>query len=289
MRKNTISVYRILNGAILALLAVVCILPLLYVISASMMSSREMLLNPLTLVPREPDFTAYRYILSSETLIRSLGISIVITLGGTVINMVMTVLMAYPLSRKTLRGRGLIQAAIVFTMLFSGGMIPTYLVVSGLGLTNTLWAVWLPGAISAFNLLLLRNFFSSLPEELIEAARIDGAGEARILAVVVVPLSLPSIAAFSLFYAVAHWNSFFSAILYLNESSLWPIQVWLRQIALMSSGGFADVSSVSDLGYIPPQSIVYAVIVVATLPVLVIYPFVQRYFVKGGMVGAVKG
>jgi putative aldouronate transport system permease protein len=135
----------------------------------------------------------------------------------------------------------------------------------------------------------LRNFFSGIPEELLESAKIDGASEWRVLAIIVVPLAIPSIAALSLFYAVGHWNSFFSAILYLTDSTLWPVQVWLRQLALMSSGGFVETSSVVEGGYIPPENVVYAVIVVATFPVLVIYPFVQKYFVKGSLAGAVKG
>jgi ABC-type sugar transport system, permease component len=290
IKKSKVSIaFDSINYILLTLIAITCIIPFIYVLSASLVPAEELLKNKFVLIPKSISFTAYRYILSSETILRSLGISVFITVVGTAINMFMTCITAYPLSRKKLRGRNAFQLMIIFTMLFNGGMIPSYLVVSSLKLLNTFWALWLPGAISAFNLILIRNFFMELPEELFEAAKIDGCGEWRTLFILVLPLSLPSLAAFSLFYAVGHWNSFFSSILYIKDSDKWPIQVWLRQIVLLSSGGFSDSTTVSDMGYIPPQNIVYAVIIFATLPILIIYPFLQKYFAKGVLVGSVKG
>lgn len=285
-RLHRITAFDCVVILILSLVTLICIIPILYVITASVAPAQDATASNFRLLPSYIDWTAYQYLISSETLFRSIGVSLFITVVGTVINMVLTVLTAFPLSRKTLPGRRFLNLMIVFTMLFNGGMIPTYLVVSGLGMLNTYWALWLPGAISAFNMIILRNSIQGLPEELIDAAKMDGCGEWRTLSTIVLPLTKASLATFTLFYAVAHWNSYFSAILYIKNTDMWPIQVWLRQI-VMEAGGFGD--TINDIGYIPPQSIQYAVIVFATLPILLVYPFVQRYFTKGILVGSVKG
>lgn len=271
---------------LLTLITLICIIPIVYVITASVAPAQDATASNFRLIPSYIDWTAYQYLISSETLFRSIGVSLFITVVGTAINMLLTVLTAFPLSRKSLPGRRFLNLMIVFTMLFNGGMIPTYLVVSGLGMLDTYWALWLPGAISAFNMIILRNSIQGLPEELIDAAKMDGCGEWRTLTTIVLPLTKASLATFTLFYAVAHWNSYFSAILYIKNNTMWPIQVWLRQI-VMEAGGFGD--TINDIGYIPPQSIQYAVIVFATLPILLVYPFVQKYFTKGILVGSVKG
>lgn len=281
-------VFDILNHLILVLIALTCILPIVYVVISSLVSPDELLARKIVLIPRKLDFSAYKYLFSSVTLLRSLGISIIITLVGTAINMVMTILAAYPLSKKRIRGRDTFIFLIVVTMVFSGGMIPTYLVVNGLHLTNTLWSIWLPGAIDTFNMIILKNFFQQIPAELEEATTIDGCNDLQTLILIILPLSIPSIATFSLFYAVGHWNAYFNAILYINNDKLWPIQVWLRQIVLLASGGYSD-STTNDVAAKMSQNIQYAVIVFATLPILFVYPFIQKYFTKGVMVGAVKG
>jgi putative aldouronate transport system permease protein len=285
----TSRIFDVGNILVLSFIALLCLLPFIYVIATSLATAQEIAEKPFLLVPSKISYDAYKYILSSNTILRSMSISVFVTVIGTAINIAMTALMAYPLSRKNLRGRKFIQMLIVFTMMFNGGMIPLYLVVSNLHLTNTFWALWLPGAISAFNLLLLRNFFQEIPEELIEAAKIDGCNEWRILGVIVLPLSLPSLAVFSLFYAVGHWNSWFNAVLYISDTAKWPIQVWLRQIILQASGGFTDAGSVDALVNVPQDNIVKAVIVVATVPIIIVYPFLQKYFTKGIMVGSIKG
>jgi putative aldouronate transport system permease protein len=282
-------IFDVLNYSILTLVSVLAMLPILYVISASLVTPEEMLAKKIVLIPTKITFSAYQYLLSSNVIVKSIGVSIFITVIGTAINMFMTVLTAYPISKKYMRGNKFFMLMIVFTMLFNGGMIPTYLVVTALKLTNTYWALWLPGAISAFNLILAKNFFHQLPAEIEEAAKIDGCNEFGILFKIVLPLSTPILATLTLFYAVSNWNSWFSSLLYISDMNKWPIMIWLRQIVLLSSGGFSDATAVSDAVYVPPQSINYATIVFATIPVLLVYPFLQKYFAKGALVGGVKG
>ena len=198
--------------------------------------------------------------------------------------------MAYPLSRKDLDGRRIILLGVVFSMLFSGGMIPTFLVVKALGMINSYWSLLLPQAINAFNLIVLKNFFQQLPEGIEEAAKIDGCNELRILWQIVLPLSLPAIATFTLFYAVNHWNSFFQAILYINDNYKWPIQVWLRQIVILSQGGIGDSETFDENYIVPPSQVIkMAIIVISTVPIMCVYPFLQKHFAKGVLIGSVKG
>ncbi|MFE5321805.1 carbohydrate ABC transporter permease [Paenibacillus sp. NPDC056579] len=282
------KVFNAANHILLLIVGIVTILPFLYVISGSLVSSEELLVKKIVLVPTNISWEAYRFIFASKIIYQSLLSTLFITVVGTFINLLLTTLMAYPLAKKTLRGRSKIMLLIVFTMLFNGGMIPTFLIVKSMGMLDTYWSLWIPSAISAFNLILLRNFFQQLPEGLEESAKIDGCNELRTLFSIVVPLSLPAMATFTLFYAVGHWNSFFSAILYINDSNMWPIQVWLRQIVMLSSGGFTDANALSEV-VVPPESIKYAVIVVAAVPVLILYPFLQKHFAKGVLLGSVKG
>lgn len=220
-------------------------------------------------------------------MIRSLGVSVYITVIGTFINLLFTSLMAYPLSRRYLRGRQPILLGVLFTMLFSGGMIPTYFVVKSLHLTDTLWSLMLPTAISAFNLIVLKNFFQAIPDELEDAAKIDGCNDVSVLFRIVLPLSMPAMATFSLFYAVAHWNSFFSAVIYINDSEKWPVQVWLREIVILAQSRIGDTSI--EETEIQPLTIRMAVIVFSTIPIMLVYPFLQKHFAKGVMLGSVKG
>lgn len=285
--KKKISALSIFNYCVLTLIAIACLLPFLNIIGSSFATSSEITQRPFILIPKTFTLDAYRYILSTPTIFRSLGISILVTLGGTFISMVLTSFMAYGLSRKYLHGRGIINFLIVFTMLFAGGMIPTFLVVKSLHLIDSLWSLILPVAINAFNLIIMRNFFQALPDSLEESAKMDGCTDIGVFFRIMLPLSLPSIATISLFYAVTYWNTYQNALIYLNDSSKWPIQVLLRQIVIVSSGMNADAGAVDVVP--PAQSIKMAVIIVATIPMLIVYPFIQKYFVKGALVGAVKG
>lgn len=279
--------FSIINGTILVIIALICFLPFVNVIASSFASTQEVVARRFILIPRTFSLDAYRYILSTPTIFKSLAVSIGVTGIGTLVSMVLTSLMAYGLSRKYLKGRGFLNFLVVFSMLFSGGMIPTFLVVKALGLIDSYWSLILPVAINAFNLIIMRNFFQALPDSLEESAKMDGCTDLGVFWKIMLPLALPSIATISLFYAVTYWNTYMTAILYINDSTKWPIQVLLRQIVIVSSGMQAEGSSVDVIP--PAQTIKMAVIVIATVPMLIAYPFVQKYFVKGALVGSVKG
>lgn len=281
------KIFNVLNYTLLTIIALACFLPFVNIIASSFASPAEVIAKPFIIFPETFSLDAYRYVLSTPTIFRSLFVTIFITVVGTILSMVLTSMMAYGLSRPYLPGRRFINFAVVFTMLFSGGMIPTFLVVNSLGLIDTLWAMILPIAVNAFNMIIMRNFFQALPMSLEESARIDGAGDFLIFRKIMLPLAKPSIATISLFYAVAYWNTYMNAILYVNDSTKWPIQILLRQIVIVSSGLQSEGMA---LDIVPPaQSVKMAVITVATLPMLMVYPFVQKYFVKGALVGSVKG
>jgi putative aldouronate transport system permease protein len=288
MHENSVGnrIFNFINLSILLLISLACLIPFLNVISSSFATTQEVIEKDFIIFPTTFTLSAYEYIFSTPTIFKSFAVSIGVTGIGTFVSMVLTSFMAYALSRRYLHGRSAINFVVVFTMLFSGGMIPTYLVVKNLGLINTYWALILPVAISAFNLIIMRNFFQAIPDSLEESAKVDGCNDLMIFFKIILPLSLPSIATISLFYAVAYWNEYTNAILYLNDSGKWPIQVLLRQIVIVSSGMQADASVVEVVP--PAQTIKMAVITVATLPMLILYPFLQKYFVKGAFVGSVK-
>ncbi|MFC5649539.1 carbohydrate ABC transporter permease [Paenibacillus solisilvae] len=278
------------NYGCMSLFALVTVLPFVSIVASSFASEKEVLSNDFILFPTDFSLDAYRYIFSTNTLLRSLLVTVYITVMGTFINMICTSIMAYPLSRKDLIGRRLIMGMVLFTMLFGGGLIPNYLLVRQLGMLDTLWSVMIPGAIGAFALIIIKNFFQQMPEGIEESAKIDGCNDLAILFRIVLPLSMPVIATFSLFFAVGHWNTFMSAVIYINDSSKWPIQVLLRSIVIMSNSQFGDMGSVTDGEnvVIPPETVKMAVITVATVPILLVYPFLQKHFAKG-VLGSVKG
>lgn len=281
------KVFQFVNGFLLFLFALICIIPVLNVVGTSFATPAEVMVRNFILIPRTFSISAYTYVFSTPTIFRAVGISIFVTIVGTAVSMLFTSLMAYGLSRTYLPGRNYINFLVMFTMLFSGGMIPGFLVVSKLGMIDSLWAMIIPSTISAYNMIIMRNFFQGVPASLEEAAKIDGGNHLQIFVRIMLPLSKASIATISLFYAVNYWNTYKSAILYLKDNKKWPIQVLLRQIVLMASGSNFDTSSVEVVP--PAQSVKMAVIVVATLPILLVYPFIQRYFIKGAMLGSVKG
>ncbi|WNR45290.1 carbohydrate ABC transporter permease [Paenibacillus roseipurpureus] len=264
--------------------------PFLYVFSSSISDPKAVIQNKVLLLPVGFSLKAYEILLHYRPVRVGFLNSIFYTVVGTFINMALTSLMAYPLSRKSLFGRKAVMWLVTFTLLFNGGMIPTYLVVKELGLLDTRWALLLPGAIATWNLILLKTFFESIPRELEEAATIDGCSSMQTLLRIVIPLSMPAIATISLFYAVAHWNSWFDALVYLTDHNLYPIQMFLRSIVIssqtadmMGDGG----ASLQDM--LMTESIKYATIMTVAIPMMIIYPFVQRYFNKGAMIGSLKG
>jgi putative aldouronate transport system permease protein len=276
------------NYLLLFIIALLTFIPFYYVIVASMSPIKQVLTDSIILWPEEFTFTAYHMILNTPSFVRALFFTIFITVAGTFVNMLLTSSLGYSLSKKRFHARKVILMLIVFSMMFSGGLIPTYLVIKGLGMINTFWALMIPGAISAFNLIVLKNFFASIPEALEESAKIDGCSNFGIFLRIVLPLSLPALASFTLFYAVGNWNQFFGPIMYENNSRFWTIQVVLRQLVIIGdSTGYGQVVDDSNKAAFP-ETLKYAAIVVATLPILMIYPFLQKYFVKGVLLGSVK-
>jgi putative aldouronate transport system permease protein len=270
---------------ILAIVGIICIFPLMYVLSMSLTPFSEILKNGgFLVIPRKITFEAYAELLRQPHIPRAFNVTIFITLVGTIINLILTILMAYPLSRKNLPGRSFFLMYIVFTMLFNGGMIPTYLVVKNLGLINKVWAMILPNAIWTFNTLVMKSFFEGIPEELFESARIDGAGEFRVLWQILMPLSKPVLMTVGLFYMVGHWNEFFQAIMYISDKELYPMQVVVRQILTQSRNALDNVEAT-----LPSETIQAAIVIFASIPIIVVYPFLQKYFTKGMLLGAVKG
>ncbi|SFM15880.1 putative aldouronate transport system permease protein [Paenibacillus sp. 1_12] len=283
-------VFTVINYVLISLLALATITPFIHLIAASLTTAEEVREKSFILFPTVLSWNSYSYILSTNTIILSMGNTVFITVFGTLVNIAMTTLMAYPLAHKTLIGRSRIMMLVLFTMMFGGGMIPSFILVKQLGMLNTYWSVIIPGAISAFNLIVIKNFFQQLPEGLEESAKMDGANDLYILARIVIPLSMPAIATFSLFYAVGHWNAFLGPILYLNDPDRWPIQVLMRQIIILSQGGIGNAEEMGSEFILPPeQTLKSAVIVFANLPILLVYPFLQKHFAKGVLLGSVKG
>jgi putative aldouronate transport system permease protein len=282
--------FDIMNYLLLAVIALVMILPFLHVVAGSFTTAEEMAARQFVVFPTVFSLNAYQYIFSTNTILRSLAVSIGVTTVGTLISMLLTALMAYGLTRRDLDGRKVIMFMVVFTMLFHGGMIPTFIIVKNMGLIDSYFSLIIPTAINAFNLIIMRNFFQNIPDGLEESAKMDGCSDWGILFRIVLPLSMPAIATISLFYAVTYWNTYLSAILYLNDNAKWPVQIILRQIVILASGLSADSSGFDD-GYAAPpeQTIKMAVIVVATIPVLLVYPFLQKHFAKGALLGSIKG
>ncbi|MBO7359425.1 MAG: carbohydrate ABC transporter permease [Clostridia bacterium] len=286
---------RVFAAAVYVLVTLILILvsyPLIYVVSASFSNPLDIITGKLILFPRELSVRAYQAVFRSKDLLTGYKNTIIYAVAGTAINIILTTTGAYALSRKDMWGRTAVTFMISFTMFFGGGMIPTYIVIKNLGLLNSFWVMVLPGAISATNLLIMRNYFAnSVPQEIIEAAYMDGCSNVGTLIRVVLPTSMSIVAVMVIFYLVGHWNSYFSALLYLSTRSKYTLQVFLREILIkndygdMGTGG--EASSVEmTLLY---ESLKFAVIVVSTLPMMLFYPFMQRYFVKGVMMGSIKG
>ena len=286
------SIFMLGNSALLAVITLIVLLPLIFIVAASFSSADAVNAGRVTLWPVDFSLLGYETIFEHKKVWNGFANSLFYTFFGTIFNVVMTIIAAYPLSREDLVGRRFFTIAFIFTMLFSGGLIPTYMVVKDLGLLNTRMSMILPTGIGIFNLLITITFCkTTIPPELIEAARIDGASDFRTFLSVIVPLSRPIIAVLALFYAVnTHWNSYFLALIYLKDQELFPLQLVLREILIENS---IDASMLVDIEDLVAREglrelLKYSLIVVASVPVMIIYPFVQRHFVKGMMIGSVK-
>lgn len=284
--------FEAVNIFVLLLILMITLVPFLVVIQRSMVPPEEVMLSSgglSSLLPRKVTFDYYRFVANNPVIWRAYGVTIIRTLLGTFINLLISVLTAYPLSKKRIPGNKIIMLFFFITMIFNGGMIPTYLLVTSLGLQDTIWALVLPNAMSVYNMIILRTFFRSLPEELEESARIDGCHDVMILFRIILPLSLPAIASIGLFYAVWHWNTFMDGVLYITDRRLWPLQILLRETLLTSSMSELELNNAFAEVMPPAQGLIAAEIIVTMLPIICVYPFIQKHFVKGIMIGSVKG
>ena len=284
------TVFQIANYIFLFIMMIICLYPLYLQLITSVSHGLEVMKGGITLFPRKVTFQTYTTLVRGE-LFMYMKNTILYTVTGTAVNLLMSCLCAYPLSRRSFSGRKAFTAIVTVTLFFSGGMIPLYLTVKQFGMMDTIWALILPGAISTYNMIIIRTAFQSIPDSLIESAQLDGANDLIILCRIVVPLSKATLATMLLFYSVTHWNSYFDAMLYINKKDLYPLQIMLRNMLIGGlfneetaiAGASADSYAVTD------ATLRSAAIIVTTLPILVVYPFVQRYFVKGVMIGSVKG
>lgn len=278
--------FEIVNITLLLFLALVTFYPFWDCLVVSVSSLKSYLSTNVHLWPSEWSFEGYSYMIHNKDLWTSYANSIFITVIGTLINMLITIMAAYVLSKKNLKGHRILMFLAVFTMMFSGGIIPTYMVVKDLHLMNSLWSMILPSAVNTYNLIVLRNFFSDLPAELEEAALLDGCTDVGVLFRIMLPISKPAITTVTLFYAVDHWNEFFSAIMYINSRIKWPLQLFLRSMLFENDAAY---SGSGESLFLLGQPMKMAAVMMAIIPIMCAYPFFQKYFTKGVMTGAVKG
>lgn len=284
------KLFDMFNYALLTIITLCTLYPLIYVLFASLSDpTRYMQHSGILWKPLDMTFNAYRLVFDNPMIIQGYMNTFLTVSGGLVLNITLTAFGAYALSRKGLRYRKQLMLFIVFTMFFSGGLIPLYFTVKGLELTNTLWSLIIPQAISAFNLIIMRTAFEAVPDSLEESAKIDGANEFVILFRIMMPLCMPVIAVMLLYYGVSHWNSWFQAMIYLQDRSLYPLQLVLRELLLLNdASSMASGASGGEVAVIG-ETLKHATIIVATVPILLVYPFLQKYFVKGALIGAIKG
>lgn len=284
--KTSETLFRVVNGIFMGIVVIATLYPFWYIAVCSFSSITHIISSPFILWPDGIHLEAYKQIFRNNMIPNAYGVTLFVTFVGTAISMILTILGAFVLSRKNLPGRTGMTFFVVFTMLFSGGLVPTYLTVNTLKLTNTIWALIIPSALSTYNMVIMRNFFHGIPDSLYEAAAIDGISHTGYLIRILLPLSTPSIATITLFYAVAYWNAYFNSIIYIRTPSLWPIQTVLRQILM---AGQYEMLFDDGGRSIPSEMMKDAMIFITAMPIICVYPFLQKYFVKGVLVGSLKG
>ncbi|OPA72972.1 sugar ABC transporter permease [Paenibacillus selenitireducens] len=282
------KVFTVINYCVFILIGITTLVPFINLLAKSLSSEEAVVSGRVGLFPVGIQFETYKYVLQDSLFLTSLKTSVLLTVIGTGLSLIMTTMTAYPLSKIRLRGRKWLLLMFVFTMLFSGGLIPTYLLMHNLNLVNTLPVLFLPAMVNVFNMLIIKNYFEGLPDSLEESGKLDGAGNIRILIHIMLPLSLPVLATIALFFAVAFWNDYFAAMIYITDPELKPLQLYLKELIVSSSGDFLK-NNVDLAINRTPQSIQASSILLATIPILLVYPFLQKYFVKGVLVGSVKG
>jgi putative aldouronate transport system permease protein len=286
---NEERIFYFINYTVLAIAALTCLLPLINIMAVSLSGSEAILSGQVFLRPVDFTFNSYRLLLDGTPIMKSLRNSLVITLCEIALCMLFTFLAAYPLSRRGFYGRKFFTLAIVFTMIFSSGIIPQYLLIKSLKLIDSYWSIWLPALISAYNMLIMKNYFENLPSEIEEAARIDGAGEMRFIWKIVLPLSAPMMATLALFYGVALWNTFMTVLIYINDTTKFNLAVLVQQMVRSQSLAQDFAIRPEEVQQATPAGVKSAGVMVMIIPLLLVYPFIQKYFVKGVMIGAVKG
>jgi putative aldouronate transport system permease protein len=284
------KLFYVFNYVVLGLASLSCLLPILNVLAMSLSGNQAVISGEVGIWPIDFNLAAYQALIKGSPILSAFKNSIILTAVGVFLCMLFTLLAAYPLSRKPFYFRKALTLLIVFTMIFTGGLIPTYLLINELGLVNTYWSLWLPALVSPFNMLIMKNYFENLPEEMEEAARMDGCGEFYFITKIVLPLSVPMIATISLFYGIYFWNSFFQVLIYINHTEKYNLTVLVQQM-VRSSSILQDFTNLqpNEMSQFPPEGVKSAGIIIMLAPMLIVYPFVQKYFVKGVMIGAIKG
>lgn len=283
--------FYVITYTIVTLLFIIVLYPLIYIVSSSFSSALAVTSGRVFLWPVDFSLDGYKAVFENKSIWSGYKNSAIYTLVGTIINLIVTLACAYPLSRKELPGRTFFSFLFAFTMFFNGGMIPSYILVKDLKMLNSIWALVIPGAMSVYNMIIVRTYMQNIPHELFEAAQIDGCNDFKLFSAIVLPLCAPVLAVITLYYAVGHWNAYFNAFMYLSKRELYPLQLILREILVMNSMDSSMISdpSLQDARMYMAGLIKYALIIVATVPMLVIFPFVQKFFVKGVMIGSIKG
>ncbi|TVY11296.1 carbohydrate ABC transporter permease [Paenibacillus cremeus] len=285
-----LTAFDYVNYTLLALISLISIFPFIYVFSVSFTDPKAYIPLKFYLVPDQWSLSAYKYILSTNSFMNALKSTVFVTLVGTVLNIIVSFTFAYALTKKGLPGRPVMLGAVIFTLVFNAGILPSYLLVKQLGLLNSYWALIWPSLTSAWSLIVIKSFLESLPAELEDSARIDGCSDLGVFLRIVIPLSMPAIAAFTLFFAVSHWNTYFNALIYLSDSKKWTLQVLVKTLVIDSdSTGVGQAGAGGDDRIVPQETIRMASIMLAMAPILAVYPFLQKHFAKGVMLGSIKG
>ena len=289
--KKRLTAMDYVSMIVVGIFALICVMPFVYVFCVSFMPYSEYIENPLKIIPSRIDLTAYKQMLGYDLIRSGYLVTVFITIAGTALSIFLLIISAYPLSKKDLKGHRFFMGMVLFTMFFNGGMISNYILIRGIKLQNTVWSLIIPGCISAFNLILMKNFIlQSIPDALEEAARIDGANDLQVLFRIVTPLLKPAIATMIVFCAVNYWNNYFSAMLYVSDRDLWPLTLVLRELVVEDTSAVSSVTQMlTSANRSHPFTLKMAAIIITVLPILIVYPFMQKYFVKGVMIGSIKG
>lgn len=289
VHKKGLTLFDYVNYSLLLLISVISIFPFIYVFSVSLTDPDTYIPFKFYLFPENFSLASYKYILSTNSFMNSLKSTTFVTVVGTALNLVFTFTLAYALTKKHVIGRNFMLGCVIFTLLFNAGIVPNYLLIKEMGLLNSYWALILSSLTNAWTLIVVKSFMDALPDELEDAARIDGCNDLTVFLRIVLPLSMPAIATFTLFFAVSHWNTYFNALIYLTDAQKWTLQVLVKTLVIDSeSSGIAAAGSAEEK-MIPQETIRMAAVVVAMLPILIVYPFLQKYFAKGVMLGSIKG